>query len=144
MAAALARRTERAALVVLGTSLALYNPPTRVAEELALLDCVSGGRVVAGFPIGTPQDTCFAYGQDPSSLRDKYHEAHDLILRAWRERAPFAFNGRFTQLPTVGSQSACIVCACRRSWSGANATVSSRAPRASASRVSFRVATRAS
>jgi len=101
MAAALARRTADAALIVLGDSLALYNPPIRVAEEIAMLDCISGGRVIAGFPVGTPQDTCFAYGQVPGTLRDKYREAHDLVLRAWTERRPFAFNGRFTQLRHV-------------------------------------------
>jgi alkanesulfonate monooxygenase SsuD/methylene tetrahydromethanopterin reductase-like flavin-dependent oxidoreductase (luciferase family) len=97
MAAALARRTRDAALVVMGNSLALYNPPTRVAEEFAMLDCISGGRLVAGFPVGTPMDTCYAYGQNPSTLRDRYHEAHDLILRAWTEPEPFAFCGRFNQ-----------------------------------------------
>ena len=97
MAAALARRTRDAALVVLGNSLALYNPPTRVAEEMAMLDVLSGGRLVAGFPVGTPMDTCFAYGQNPSQLRDRYLEAHDLILRAWTEPEPFAFHGRFNQ-----------------------------------------------
>ncbi|HXO92108.1 MAG TPA: LLM class flavin-dependent oxidoreductase, partial [Stellaceae bacterium] len=44
MAAALARRTSRAALVVLGSSIALYDPPIRVAEEFAMLDVISGGR----------------------------------------------------------------------------------------------------
>jgi alkanesulfonate monooxygenase SsuD/methylene tetrahydromethanopterin reductase-like flavin-dependent oxidoreductase (luciferase family) len=53
MAAALARRTSRAALVVLGSSIALYDPPIRVAEEFAMLDVISGGRLVAGFPVGT-------------------------------------------------------------------------------------------
>ena len=57
IAAALARRTSRAALVVLGNSIALYNPPTRVAEEFAMLDNISGGRLVAGFPVGTSMDT---------------------------------------------------------------------------------------
>ncbi|MFN8601677.1 MAG: LLM class flavin-dependent oxidoreductase [Candidatus Binatia bacterium] len=97
MAAALARRTRDAALVVMGNSLALYNPPTRVAEEMAMLDVLSGGRLVAGFPVGTPMDTCFAYGQNPSQLRDRYLEAHDLILRAWTEPEPFTFHGRFNQ-----------------------------------------------
>ena len=97
MAAALARRTRDAALVVMGNSLALYNPPLRVAEELAMLDCISGGRLVAGFPVGTPMDTCFAYGQNPSQLRARYHEAHDLILRAWTEADTFAFHGRYNQ-----------------------------------------------
>jgi alkanesulfonate monooxygenase SsuD/methylene tetrahydromethanopterin reductase-like flavin-dependent oxidoreductase (luciferase family) len=101
IAAALARRTRDAALVVMGNSIVLYNPPHRVAEELAMLDCISGGRVVAGFPVGTPMDTCYAYGQNPSMLRQRYHEAHDLIVRAWTEAKPFAFNGRFTKLRYV-------------------------------------------
>src|SRR5208337_1167729 len=54
IAASLARRTAHAAIVVMGNSLALYNPPIRVAEEFAMLDCISGGRLVAGFPVGTP------------------------------------------------------------------------------------------
>jgi alkanesulfonate monooxygenase SsuD/methylene tetrahydromethanopterin reductase-like flavin-dependent oxidoreductase (luciferase family) len=97
MAAALARRSRDAALVVMGNSLALYNPPTRVAEEFAMLDCISGGRLVAGFPVGTPMDTCYAYGVNPSELRARYYEAHDLILRAWTEPDTFTFHGRYNQ-----------------------------------------------
>jgi len=63
MLAALARRANpQTALCVLGNSIALYNPPTRVAEEMAMLDCISGGRLIAGFPVGSPMDTCYAYG----------------------------------------------------------------------------------
>jgi len=50
----------------MGNSLALYNPPTGVAEEFAMIDVISGGRLIAGLPVGTPMDTCFAYGQNPS------------------------------------------------------------------------------
>jgi hypothetical protein len=39
---------------VLGSSIALYDPPIRVAEEFAMLDVISGGRLVAGFPVDTP------------------------------------------------------------------------------------------
>jgi len=101
IASALARRTRDAAICVMGNSLALYNPPLRVAEEFAMLDCISGGRLIAGFPVGTPMDTCYAYGMNPSQLRERYHEAHDLIMKAWREPAPFSWNGRFTQLRYV-------------------------------------------
>ena len=97
IASALSRRTTDTALCVMGNSLALYNPPTRVAEEFAMIDCISGGRLIAGFPVGTPMDTCFAYGQNPSMLRDRYYEAHDLVMRAWTEQDTFAFNGRFNQ-----------------------------------------------
>ena len=101
IAASLARRTRDAALCVMGNSLALYNPPVRVAEEFAMIDCISGGRVVAGFPVGTPMDTCYAYGQNPSQLRQRYLEAHDLIVKAWREPEPFTWNGRFHKLRYV-------------------------------------------
>jgi alkanesulfonate monooxygenase SsuD/methylene tetrahydromethanopterin reductase-like flavin-dependent oxidoreductase (luciferase family) len=97
IASSLARRTTETALCVMGNSLALYNPPTRVAEEFAMIDCISGGRLIAGFPVGSPMDTCYAYGQNPSTLRERYLEAHDLIVRAWTERDTFAFNGRYNQ-----------------------------------------------
>jgi len=101
IAAALARRTSKAALVVLGNSIALYNPPIRVAEEFAMLDVISGGRLVAGFPVGTSMDTNYCYGTIPALTREKYAEAHELIMRAWREEKPFAFNGRHTKLRYV-------------------------------------------
>ena len=97
IASSLARRTRNVPICVMGNSLALYNPPTRVAEEFAMIDCISGGRLIAGFPVGTPMDTCFAYGQNPSQLRERYLEAHDLVIRAWTETETFAFNGRFNQ-----------------------------------------------
>jgi alkanesulfonate monooxygenase SsuD/methylene tetrahydromethanopterin reductase-like flavin-dependent oxidoreductase (luciferase family) len=101
MAAALTRRTSRAKLVLMGNSVALYNPPIRVAEEMAMLDVMSNGRLVAGFPVGTPQDTVYAYGQSPVTLREKYREGVNLIMRAWREPEVFAFNGKYTQLRYV-------------------------------------------
>jgi alkanesulfonate monooxygenase SsuD/methylene tetrahydromethanopterin reductase-like flavin-dependent oxidoreductase (luciferase family) len=101
IAASLARRTSKAAIVVLGNSIALYNPPIRVAEEFAMLDCMSGGRLVAGFPVGTSMDTNYAYGTVPALTREKYAEAHDLIVKAWTEKEPFAFNGRYTKLRYV-------------------------------------------
>ena len=94
MAATLARSTEHVAIVVMGNSIALYNPPVRVAEELAMLDVLSHGRLVAGFPVGTSMDTCYSYGINPGQLRARYAEAHDLIMQAWQSPKPFAFNGR--------------------------------------------------
>ena len=98
IASSLARRANPdTMLCVMGNSLALYNPPTRVAEEFAMIDCISGGRLIAGFPVGSPMDTCYAYGQNPSLLRERYYEAHDLVVKAWTEPDTFAFNGRFNQ-----------------------------------------------
>ncbi len=101
LAAALANTTSRAALLIIGDSLALYNPPTRVAEEMAWLDCVSNGRVIAGFVFGTPMDSVFAYGIPPAELRDRFEEARQLIHKAWDEMEPFAFNGKYTKLRYV-------------------------------------------
>ncbi|HEV8714439.1 MAG TPA: LLM class flavin-dependent oxidoreductase, partial [Candidatus Binatia bacterium] len=101
IAAAMIRRTSHAAIVVMGNSIALYNPPVRVAEEFAMLDVMSGGRLVAGFPVGTSMDSNYCYGQTPATLREKYREAHDLIMQAWSRTEPFVFNGKYTQLRYV-------------------------------------------
>jgi alkanesulfonate monooxygenase SsuD/methylene tetrahydromethanopterin reductase-like flavin-dependent oxidoreductase (luciferase family) len=101
IAAILARRQSDAAIVVLGNTLPLYNPPIRVAEEFALLDCLSGGRLVAGFPVGSPMDTVGCYGLPPTEVRPRWLEAHDLITQAWTRPGPFPFNGRFTKLRYV-------------------------------------------
>ena len=93
IAATLSRRTSRAALCVIGNSIASYNPPIRVAEEFAMLDVISGGRLVAGFPVGTPMDTNFCYGQIPALTRDKYREAHDLIAQLLGRISKFQSRG---------------------------------------------------
>ncbi len=47
--------------------IALYNPPLRVAEEFAMLDVLSGGRLVAGFPVGTSMDTNYCLRHHPGA-----------------------------------------------------------------------------
>jgi len=101
MAAALARRTTNAMLLVLGNSIALYNPPVRVAEEMAMLDVMSGGRLIAGFPVGTSMDINYCYGQNPVTVRDKYREGHDLVIKSWCSPEPFPWNGKYTKLRYV-------------------------------------------
>jgi alkanesulfonate monooxygenase SsuD/methylene tetrahydromethanopterin reductase-like flavin-dependent oxidoreductase (luciferase family) len=56
-AAMLARRTQRIKIAVVGNALPLYDPPLRVAEELAILDVVTGGRLIAGFVVGGAPST---------------------------------------------------------------------------------------
>jgi alkanesulfonate monooxygenase SsuD/methylene tetrahydromethanopterin reductase-like flavin-dependent oxidoreductase (luciferase family) len=101
MAATLARRTQRPSILLLGQSIALYDPPTRVAEEMAMIDVMSGGRLIAGFPVGTSMDDNYAFGANPATLREKYREAHDLIRRAWSDPDVFAWNGKHTKLRYV-------------------------------------------
>lgn len=94
-------RNTNAAIVIIGNSLALYNPPIRIAEELGVIDNVSGGRLIAGFPQGTSMDTNYVYGINPSELRERYHEAHDFILKAWKTDEIFPWNGKYNQLRFV-------------------------------------------
>ena len=101
IASILAATTENAAIALCGNSLALYNPPIRVAEEMAMIDALSGGRLIAGIVFGTPMDTAFSYGVPPIELRERFHEARELILRAWTADEPFAFNGKYTKLRYV-------------------------------------------
>jgi alkanesulfonate monooxygenase SsuD/methylene tetrahydromethanopterin reductase-like flavin-dependent oxidoreductase (luciferase family) len=103
MGSVLARATQGmdVACVQMGATLPNTSPPIRIAEEYAMLDCISGGRLVAGMPLGTPYDVNFCYGISPIEQRERYYEAHDLILKAWSSKEIFAWNGKYTQLPMV-------------------------------------------
>jgi len=103
MGSVLARETSGmdTAIVQMGATLPATQPPVRIAEEYAMLDCISGGRVVAGMPLGTPMDINLCYGVTPIEQRDRYREAHDLIVKAWTSREVFAWNGKYFQLPMV-------------------------------------------
>ncbi|MYJ46560.1 MAG: LLM class flavin-dependent oxidoreductase, partial [Acidimicrobiales bacterium] len=71
------------------------------AEEIAMLDGITGGRMIAGFPVGSPMDTIYAYGQNPATLRERYHEGVDLIRQAWTSDEVFSFNGNYNKLRYV-------------------------------------------
>jgi alkanesulfonate monooxygenase SsuD/methylene tetrahydromethanopterin reductase-like flavin-dependent oxidoreductase (luciferase family) len=99
IASALAPITQRAALCVLGNPLPLLNP-LRVAEEYAMVDVLSGGRLVAGFPRGVPQNFA-SYGIDPANSRARLAEAIEFVLKAWTHRGPFDWadeHYRFSQV----------------------------------------------
>ncbi|MCS7045832.1 MAG: LLM class flavin-dependent oxidoreductase, partial [Gemmataceae bacterium] len=93
IAGALTQRTSKCRIAVIGNALPLYNPPLRVAEEFAMLDVMSGGRLVAGMVIGGGPEY-FAYGVNPTHARERFREALDLILKAWTEAGPFLWNGK--------------------------------------------------
>jgi alkanesulfonate monooxygenase SsuD/methylene tetrahydromethanopterin reductase-like flavin-dependent oxidoreductase (luciferase family) len=93
IAAALTQRTKKIKIAVIGNALPLYNPPLRVAEEFAMLDVISGGRLVAGMVIGGGPEY-FSYQVDPTTAREKFREALDLILQAWTRPGPFTWNSK--------------------------------------------------
>ena len=89
------------AIVQMGATLPTSNPPIRVAEEYAMLDCISGGRLVAGLPLGSAMDVSLCCGITPMEHRERYREAFALTLKAWQAREIFAWNGRYYQLANV-------------------------------------------
>src|ERR1700730_6224533 len=96
MASILARQTKRAKIAIVGNALPLYNPPTRVAEEFAMIDCISGGRLIAGFVVGGGPEY-YSFSINPAHARERFYEAHDLIIKAWTEPGPFEFIGKHYQ-----------------------------------------------
>jgi alkanesulfonate monooxygenase SsuD/methylene tetrahydromethanopterin reductase-like flavin-dependent oxidoreductase (luciferase family) len=100
MAAMLVRRTRRAKIAILGNGLPLRENPLRIAEEIAMLDVASGGRVISGFVRGISPEY-FSTAVNPTHSRERFYEAAELILRAWTEEGPFAFDGRFYRYPYV-------------------------------------------
>src|SRR5262249_51436302 len=87
-----AQRTQRLKLLISGNLLPLHDP-LRLAEELAMLDCLSEGRIVSGFARGIPREYN-VYKVPLSESRARFEEAWEIIYRAWTEEA-FSFDGRF-------------------------------------------------
>jgi alkanesulfonate monooxygenase SsuD/methylene tetrahydromethanopterin reductase-like flavin-dependent oxidoreductase (luciferase family) len=97
--ASLAYRTKSIGIAMLGNLVPLLNP-IRVAEEYAMIDVMSGGRLVAGFVRGIPHEY-IAYNVPPSESRERLREAVQLIIKAWTEPEPFGWEGEFYQFPSV-------------------------------------------
>jgi alkanesulfonate monooxygenase SsuD/methylene tetrahydromethanopterin reductase-like flavin-dependent oxidoreductase (luciferase family) len=96
IAAALSQKTKRIRIGVLGNILPLRNHPVRVAEEYAMIDCLSGGRLIAGFVRGIPPEYIW-YGVNPEESRGRFEEAYDLIMTAWTQPV-WSHEGKFFQL----------------------------------------------
>jgi alkanesulfonate monooxygenase SsuD/methylene tetrahydromethanopterin reductase-like flavin-dependent oxidoreductase (luciferase family) len=100
MGSILARQTKRVKIAVIGNALPLYNPPTRVAEEFAMIDVISGGRLIAGLVVGGGPEY-YSFTVNPTHARTMFAEAMDLVLRAWTEPGPFEHYGEYWKLKYV-------------------------------------------
>ena len=92
IASALIQRTKKVKIAILGRALPIVNNPIYIAEEFAMLDNMSRGRIIAGFvrSIGSEYHSS---GTNPYFSHERFHEAHDLIVKAWTEPGPFSFDG---------------------------------------------------
>lgn len=94
VAAALIQRTHHIKIGILGNLPALHAHPVRLAEEIAMLDVMSGGRIISGFVRGVPQEY-LALSVPLSQARERLEEAWDLIVKAWTTREPFDWRGKY-------------------------------------------------
>ena len=93
MGAYAAARTKRLRIGAAVTLAALYHP-VRLAEEIALLDILSGGRVNWGAGRGFDPREFRAFGVPPDESHVRFREAVEIVLQAWRSPR-LNFRGRF-------------------------------------------------
>jgi alkanesulfonate monooxygenase SsuD/methylene tetrahydromethanopterin reductase-like flavin-dependent oxidoreductase (luciferase family) len=100
-AGALARRLpDTTKLAVLGRALPVLSNPLSVAEEFAVLDTITRGRLITGFVRGIGAEY-HSLAVNPAESHARFHEAHDLIIEAWTRPGPFAFEGKYYHFPHV-------------------------------------------
>jgi alkanesulfonate monooxygenase SsuD/methylene tetrahydromethanopterin reductase-like flavin-dependent oxidoreductase (luciferase family) len=98
LAASAAQRTRRLKLLIYGNLLPIHEP-LRLAEELAMLDCLSNGRIISGFARGIPREHN-VFNVPLGESRARFEEAWEIIRRAWTEEA-FSYEGQFWQYRDV-------------------------------------------
>ncbi|HXR34329.1 MAG TPA: LLM class flavin-dependent oxidoreductase [Candidatus Binataceae bacterium] len=97
IATAAAGRTRRLRLGT-GVSLIPLHHPLVLAEEYAMLDVLSGGRLEYGIGRGFLNYAYHLIGVDRSESFDRFREGTDLIIAAWTAAQPFSFHGKFWHL----------------------------------------------
>jgi alkanesulfonate monooxygenase SsuD/methylene tetrahydromethanopterin reductase-like flavin-dependent oxidoreductase (luciferase family) len=100
LAGALTQVTRRAKIALFGP-LAPVNNPVRTAEEIAMLDHLSHGRLIVLPLRGTIQEFNCYVPVDPLATQPMTREATLLIQKALREDQPFSWAGEYFQFPTV-------------------------------------------
>jgi alkanesulfonate monooxygenase SsuD/methylene tetrahydromethanopterin reductase-like flavin-dependent oxidoreductase (luciferase family) len=98
LAASIAQRTKKLRLLMYGNLLPLHEP-LRLAEELAMLDCLSNGRLESGVVRGAPREYRI-YNRPLNESRARFDEAYEIIRKAWTEES-FSYEGKFNSYKDV-------------------------------------------
>jgi alkanesulfonate monooxygenase SsuD/methylene tetrahydromethanopterin reductase-like flavin-dependent oxidoreductase (luciferase family) len=98
--AVLAKITKRAKILMLGNPLPVIDNPLRLSEELAMIDMISGGRLISGFVRGGGVEN-LANNVNPVYNRERFEEAHDVIMAAWTRPGPFSWEGKHFQYRVI-------------------------------------------
>ena len=98
-AAVLARITKNSKILLLGNILPIHENPVRLAEEVAMIDVISGGRVISGMVRGVGVETV-ATNVNPVDNQERLEECHDLVIKSWTtpETAEWAASHGYTYL----------------------------------------------
>ena len=91
-----AARTKR---VRIGTAVIVlpFHNPIVVAEETAMLDILSDGRMDFGFGSGYQRQEFEGLGVNIDESRERFQESLDVITRAWTEES-LTFHGKYTNV----------------------------------------------
>jgi len=92
-ASILARETQKAKIIILGNILPIWDDPLWLAEQLAMIDMISYGRLVSGFVRGGGRESV-SHNAPPHFNRERFEEAHDFIIKAWTTPGPFRWEGK--------------------------------------------------
>ena len=86
--------------VATGILLLPLHHPLNIAEEVATMDAVTGGRAIMGLGIGYSQDEFDAFGIDRTTRTERFEESAEVIRALWTGQ-PLTHNGRFYHLDNV-------------------------------------------
>jgi len=92
LAASIIQRTKRMKICIYGNLLPIHEP-LRLAEELAMLDCLSNGRLIAGVARGAPREYRF-YNIAMAESRARFEECFEVMRKAWTQES-FSHEGEF-------------------------------------------------
>jgi alkanesulfonate monooxygenase SsuD/methylene tetrahydromethanopterin reductase-like flavin-dependent oxidoreductase (luciferase family) len=95
-ASILARQTKKAKIIILGNILPIWDDPLWLAEQLAMIDVISYGRLVSGFVRGGGRESV-SHNAPPHYNRERFEEAHDFIIKTWTTPGPFRWEGKHYQ-----------------------------------------------
>ncbi len=89
----LARITNKAKILILGNILPIHDDPLWLAEQIAMIDVISKGRLIPGVVRGGGSES-LTHNVPPHFNRERFEEAHDFLVKTWTTPGPFRWEGK--------------------------------------------------